>query len=153
MSYTNKFVKKRFWAKWIFYQTSALMTTDNSVLSVHEQIFAGDIITYATSSCHNVFNFSSFQHFCKGEVCDFVAYCRSGSKTFEICTDLTAVEGTSVIIGLIGPKCNRGPICNNILNPSVIKVLSVITFGPSSACLTLLIISATFWSSYIEILT
>ena len=36
----------------------------------HEQIFAGDIITYATSSCHNVFNFSSFQHFCKGEVCD-----------------------------------------------------------------------------------
>ena len=62
--------KKRFSAKWIFYQTSALMTTDNSVLSVHEQIFAGDIITYATSSCHNVFNFSSFQHFCKGEVCD-----------------------------------------------------------------------------------
>ena len=70
LSYTNKFIKKRFPAKWIFYQTSALMTTDNSVLSVHEQIFAGDIITYATSSCHNVFNFSSFQHFCKGEVCD-----------------------------------------------------------------------------------
>ena len=41
LSYTNKFVKK-----WIFYQTSALMTTDNSVLSVHEQIFAGDIMTY-----------------------------------------------------------------------------------------------------------
>ena len=70
LSYTNKFVKNRFSAKWIFYQTSALMTTDNSVLSVHEQIFAGDIITYTTSSCHNVFNFSSFQHFCKGEVCD-----------------------------------------------------------------------------------
>ena len=35
------------------------------------------------------------------------------------------VEGTSVITG---PKCNKGPICNNILNPSVIKVPSVITF-------------------------
>ena len=35
-----------------------------------------------------------------------------------------SVEGTSVITG---PKCNKGPIRNNILNPSVIKVPSVIT--------------------------
>ena len=50
------------------------------------------------------------------------------------------VEGTSVITGPkcnkgpirnnIGPKRNKSPICNNSLNPSVIKVLSVITFGP-----------------------
>ena len=39
----------------------------------------------------------------------------------------TLVEGTSVITG---PKCNKSPIRNNILNPSLIKVLSVITFGP-----------------------
>ena len=35
------------------------------------------------------------------------------------------VEGTSVITG---PKCNKGPICNKHLDPSVIKVPSVITF-------------------------
>ena len=29
-----------------------------------------------------------------------------------------------------GPKRNKSPIRNNILNPSVIKVLSVMTFGP-----------------------
>ena len=56
---------------------------------------------------------------------------------------LTVVEGTSVITGhkdksvirvpsviTFGPKRNKSPIRNNILNPSVIKVLSVITFGP-----------------------
>ena len=37
------------------------------------------------------------------------------------------VEGRSVITG---PKCNKGPICNNILNAGVIKILPVITFGP-----------------------
>ena len=84
--YTDKFVKKSFSAKWVFYQTSALMTTDNSVQFLYLNKSSPGIYktTYATSSCHNVFNFSSFQHFCKGEVCDFVAYCRSGSKTFEI---------------------------------------------------------------------
>ena len=37
------------------------------------------------------------------------------------------MEGTSAITG---PKCNKGAICNCILNPSIIKILSVITFGP-----------------------
>ena len=41
----------------------------------------------------------------------------------------TAVEGTSVITG---PNCKKGrPICDHIiLDPSVVMVLSVITFGP-----------------------
>ena len=37
------------------------------------------------------------------------------------------MESTSVITG---PKCNKGPICNDIFNPSIVKVLSVISFGP-----------------------
>ena len=52
------------------------------------------------------------------------------------------VEGTSVIIApkcnnvsisviTFGPKRNKGPICNNTLNPSVTKVLSVKTFRPN----------------------
>ena len=65
--------------------------------------------------------------------------------------DPSVIKVPSVIT--FGPKRNKSPIRNNILNPSVIKVVSVITFGPSSACLNLLIISASFWSSYIEILT
>ena len=39
------------------------------------------------------------------------------------------VKATSVITG---PKRNKGPICKNISNPGLIKVLSVITLGPNS---------------------
>ena len=30
---------------------------------------------------------------------------------------------------ITGPKCNKGAICNDILNPIIIKILSVIIFG------------------------
>ena len=39
------------------------------------------------------------------------------------------VKATSVITG---PKRNKVPICKNISNPGVLKVLSVITLGPNS---------------------
>ena len=39
------------------------------------------------------------------------------------------VKATSVITG---PKRNKGPICTNISNPGVMKVLSVTTLGPNS---------------------
>ena len=42
--------------------------------------------------------------------------------------DPSVIKVPSVIT--FGPKRNKSPIRNNILNPSVIKVLSVMTFGP-----------------------
>ena len=39
----------------------------------------------------------------------------------------TFLEASNVIND---PKCNKGPRCNNVLALHVIKVLSVITFGP-----------------------
>ena len=66
------------------------------------------------------------------------------------------LRGERDVIGLRNPteykRAFRRMLTSADLH-KVIKVPSVITFGPSSACLTLLIISATFWSSYIEILT
>ena len=44
-------------------------------------------------------------------------------QSLSACKDVGYVEGTSVITG---PKCDKGPICDTILNPSVVKVLSVI---------------------------
>ena len=42
--------------------------------------------------------------------------------------DPSVIKVPSVIT--FGPQRNKSPIRNNILNPSVMKVLSVITFGP-----------------------
>ena len=51
-------------------------------------------------------------------------------KTLDINFFRILSEGLVSVI--TGPKRNKGPICKNISNPGVIKVLSVITLVPNS---------------------
>ena len=73
-------------------------------------------------------------------MCDLIRYmysslqARRPSGTWLLKAQVQSLDPSVIKVPSVmtfGPKRNKSPIRNNILNPSVIKVLSVITFGPS----------------------